>query len=154
MVFSWPCKTLKSQYKWWGTSGGFSKMAWTQIVSQAIASSSVVVCDCLVWCVVGAGGVFFQLDPTHACHPRVPYKRHSWYYSCASKSLQIKQGKLPATIRPLYLKLTWFPVQATCFYVVNFSKLIFLKTIKVCTWSVFPNPVTFIDWEYHWIDKL
>ena len=80
-AFSWLCKTLRSQYRLCGTSGGYNRMAWTQIVSYTLASSSVVVCD---WC-GGLFGIWLQLEvPLSVIFltgsllpPPILYKRHS-----------------------------------------------------------------------------
>ena len=81
------CKTLRSQYRWCWTSGGFNRMACTQSISQTLVLSSVVVCDwCgdLFWHMAGGRGwgqgqgygvlcmsVLFLLDSC-CCHPPSP----------------------------------------------------------------------------------
>ena len=89
-----------------GLLGGCNWTTWTHIVSYTLASSSLVVCDWCgglfgIWQQLGVPlGVFFQTEdllPPSYLHLLPPparlYKCHSWYYSCASKSLQNQVGQ-------------------------------------------------------------
>ena len=101
-----------SHAKHWKTStdgggllGGSNRMTWTQIISETLASSSVVVCDCCgdlfgIWLELEVPlGVFSYWNPVaapqphHPPYPPTPYKCYSWYYSHASKPSQNQAGK-------------------------------------------------------------
>ena len=114
---------------------------------------------CLVWWLVqyiasarAPLGVFCLtkalLPPSHPHHPFTLHKHHSWYYSCANKSLP----KSSMTNYPRWLGLKLYfqckPHASTANYgqviTCEFLKLTILEILKVHRWLIFPNPVTYV----------